>query len=52
MIANGSDDNSRELADRMVQSEAGCGIAINHRSRIHSGLRRGKGCSLDPAIPE
>jgi len=52
MIANGSNDNSREPTDRMVQSEAGCGVAIDNESRIYSGLRRSKGCGLDPAIPE
>jgi len=51
-IANGSNDNSREPANRMVQSEAGGSLTIDHRSRIHSGLRRSEGCSLDPAIPE
>jgi len=51
-ITDGSDDNSGEPADRIVQSETGGSLPIDYRSRIYSGLRRSEGCGLDPAIPE
>jgi len=50
-VPDRSNDNSREPAGRMVQPQAGRGSPLDTRSRVHSGLRGGKGCVMAGTVP-
>jgi hypothetical protein len=43
-ITKRSNDHPRRSADKLVDSETGCRVSLDHRSRVHRRLQGSEGC--------